>query len=207
MRSIGIKKDFRSGTFEIKTIVYMTILIFGVSEILKFASGMIFSGFTFIKPQYPVEFGAGNCCFLLLIAPVIEEYLFRCGIYSAFRSERGFKLRMVIGIAAAAVIETLYHRADIQQIPAVVFTSVMLSTVYIFTENIDHTILIHFLLNIIKFIPFGTYDYVNGFAIANVPHVIACAVLAAIGAVYFFGYFRPRFIKRTYDPEIEVTSL
>ena len=192
---------------EIKTIVYMTALIFGVSEILKYASGMIFSEFTSIKPQYPVEFGAGNCVLLLLIAPVFEEYLFRCGIYSMFRSERGMNRRMFFSIAVISVIEIFYHKADIQQIPAVVFTSVMLSVVYIFTENINHTILIHFLLNVIKFIPFGTYGYINGFAIANVSHMIACAFLAAIGAVFFFGYFRPRYITHTYDTEIKVTPL
>ena len=192
---------------EIKTIVYMTALIFGVSEILKFASGMIFSGFTFIKPQYPVEFGAGNCVLLLLIAPVFEEYLFRSGICYSLRSERGFNRRIFLGMIAISIIETFFHGADIQQIPAAVFTSVMLSVVYFFTENINHTILIHFLLNVIKFIPFGTYGYVNGFAIANVSHTIACAFMAAIGAVFFFGYFRLRYITHTYDTEIKVTPL
>lgn len=83
----------------------------------------------------------------------------------------------------------------------------MLSIVYIYTGNLLNTISVHTLLNITKFIPFDTYNFVKGFAIANVPHSIACAVITVIGMVYFFGYFRPRYITRKYDPELEIISL
>jgi hypothetical protein len=109
-------------------------------------------------------------------------------------------------VIATSICDTIYHGPDIQQLPAVFFTAAMLSIVYIFTESINHTVFIHLLLNVIKFIPFGTYSFVNGFSIANFSHVIACTVLAVIGAVFFFGYFRPRFITRTYVPEFEIVS-
>lgn len=204
---IDINDSVKPKQFELKNTVFLSALIFGASELIKLVSGLFLSHFTSIEKQLPAEFDLKNFIILLMIIPVFYELIFRFGIINAFSSEACMNKDIRFAVFVAALCEAPFYSPDNQQLPAMFFTAVMLSTVYICTGNILNTISVHAVLNLTRFIPFESYSYINGFAIPSVPHIIACAVMAAIGMVYFFGYFRPRYITKTYAPEIDVISL
>lgn len=206
-KGIDIKDSVKPKQFELKNTVFMSLLIFGITELIKLMSGLFLSHFTSIEKQPPIEFGFTNFIILLIIIPVFYELIFRVGIIKAFSSEACMNKSIRFAVFAAALCEAPFYSPDNQQLPAMLFTAVMLSIVYISTGNILNTISIHVVLNVTRFIPFESYSYINGFAIPSVPHIIACAVMAAVGMIYFFGYFRPRYIKKTYAPDINIISL
>ena len=202
-----IKNSAKLRGFELKNIVYMAMLIFGVNELLNTLTGSLLSHCIVIEEHRLPVSGIGNVFTLLLLAPVFEELFFRFGVIGYMRSGNGMNKGIFFSVIASSLYAAVSHSCDIQHLPAILFTAVMLSIVYIYTENILYTAAIHFILNLTMFIPFGTYSYINGFATADLPHTIASAVLAVLGLVFFLGYFRPRFITKTYKPELEVISL
>ena len=206
-KGADIRSSARLRGFELKTTVYISLLIFGVSELLDLAAGAFLSKHMVIENQLPAAIRPENIFLLLILAPVFEELFFRFAAIGYIRSKSGMNRGILLSVIGSSLYAAVSHSCDIQHLPAILFSAVMLAVVYIYTDNILYTLSIHFILNLTMFIPFGTYSYVNGFAIANLPHVIACAVLALIGTVFFFGYFRPRYITRTYKPELEVISL
>ena len=118
----------------------------------------------------------------VLVAPVIEELMFRYGIFGLLRHTFNSKVAMVV----SALLFTLMHGFQVQAFIQCMFVGLVLAYVFEKTGNIWYSISVHAALNAFSAvsnalvaggIPF--YSEINGYLVFHVG-VVAAAVLTIV---------------------------
>ena len=207
MSGISFKDSVKLKNFDIKVPIYLTMLEFGLCELADQVTAVICSNFMTVTHNETVKFSLMNIFLIVIMAPIFEEMIFRFGVIGSFGKNFGRESGIVFTVIISGIFFSAIHLYNIQGFVDVLIGGILFAVVYIYTENILYTMILHLIHNAMCFLPFFKYTYIRGFAFASTPHLIACGVLAAIGLVFFIGYFRPRYITKTYRPELEIVNI
>lgn len=177
--------------------VPIMLLIFGwcAGELVDHFGGLILSNFMTVPPNERDLTGITGFISACILAPLVEELLFRyCGTEFLRGAYPTWLISLMGGLVFAAG-----HFYNIQGFVNVFIGGVAAAYVYCKTRNIWYTIIEHALHNAICLLPiFGSIYYEkNGFVLSQWWWLVINAVLLVISIVWYFKYFRKKY---TDDP-------
>ena len=183
---INIKKSIKFNKFSLKKFLMYFVLFIGV----YFVSNVITNIFVSLFPESLEKFSLVEDIltvdnmwlglFLIALLPAIaEEFFFRGIVLTSFKKKYG----VMVGIVASALIFGIYHMNWVQGINAFIL-GLALGYIYVKTDSIITTMLLHFLNNgyavLCEFYPKLIFEPSNFLVII----IIVISVIAIISIVY-----------------------
>lgn len=169
------------------------LLIFGWSagELVDHFGGLILSNFMTVPPNERDLSGITGFISACILAPLVEELLFR---YCGTEFLRGAYPTWLISIAGGLMFAAM-HFYNIQGFVNVFIGGVAAAYVYCKTRNIWYTILEHALHNALCLLPIyeTVYYEKNGFVLGQWWWLAINAVLLVISIVWYVKYFRKKY--------------
>ncbi len=173
--------------------VPIMLLIFGwcAGELVDHFGGLILSNFMTVPPNERDLSGITGFISACILAPLVEELLFRyCGTEFLRGAYPTWLISLLGGLMFAAV-----HFYNIQGFVNVFIGGVTAAYVYCKTRNIWYTIIEHALHNALCLLPIyeGIYYEKNGFVLSTWWWLAINAVLLVISIVWYVKYFRKKY--------------
>ncbi len=190
--------------FDFLMVIMVTVFAWTLRELCDHLVGLIFSDFMTIEPNEPTEMTVMNVIGAVILAPILEEIIFR---YGACEIPRGAYPVPIICIANG-IFFSIVHGYNFQGFINIFIGGVITAYIFIKTRNILYTMLEHFFHNALCCIPFsqiiGEYrTYKNGFLLYSPWWLAINAVLFAISIVYFVKVFCKKYTEKYYEIDYE----
>ncbi len=175
--------------------VPIMLLIFGwaAGELVDHFGGLILSNFMTVPPNERDLTGITGFISACILAPLVEELLFRyCGTEFLRGAYPTWFISLIGGLVFAAA-----HFYNIQGFVNVFIGGVAAAYVYCKTRNIWYTIIEHALHNAICLLPIfeSIYYEKNGFVLSQWWWLAINAVLLVISIVWYVKYFRKKYTE------------
>ncbi len=211
MRSkTSFKKVFTFKNFDWSVPIMLLIFGWSAGELTDHFGGLILSNFMTVPPNERDLSGITGFISACILAPLVEELLFRyCGTEFLRGAYPTWLISLMGGLMFAAV-----HFYNIQGFVNVFIGGVTAAYVYCKTRNIWYTIIEHALHNAICLLPIyeSIYHEKNGFVLSTWWWLAINAVLLVISIVWYVKYFRKKYTDDPFavnpetglpEPEIE----
>lgn len=199
---ITLRSALKFQEFDWMVPLMLIIFNWGAGELCDHFGGLLMSQFMTVKPNPDVGITWLTILDAVLLAPILEEIIFR---YVGTEAPRG-AYRMSVICLCSGLFFAVVHLYNIQGFFNVLIGGVCASYVYCKTGNLLYTILEHAIHNALCFLPlhsvtlFGVPLYYErgGFVLGGWWWLLFNAVLVAVAVIWYIKVFRKNYTTAGY---------